>query len=271
MGQHHLYSAYLHSYCRLNMAQFSTQYERLSNEELESGPDTNSFSSGKLDEFTDTKIRHGFLRKVFGLLSVCLTISFGLCLAGNLIEPFKQWLMMNIWFGYLGCILMLVFSLLIICVERLAETFPINFMMLFGYALSVGMVFAGLGAAYSLKVLSLAIGTTAAISVSCMLFACQTTYDFTKWYPYAMVACVSLTIMGIVGWFLKCEKFEMIYSTAGVLLFSFMLVMDTQMIAAGKRTRKFNVDQYTLATMILFGDIVQIFLYLLRLFEKADD
>eukprot|EP00915_Cephaloidophora_sp_WS-2016_P000119 GHVH01000200.1.p1 GENE.GHVH01000200.1~~GHVH01000200.1.p1 ORF type:complete len:292 (-),score=24.32 GHVH01000200.1:57-932(-) len=236
----------------------------------------NSMEKGNFDgefltESTEISIRHNFLKKVFGLLTLCLLDAFGLCLAGNMIEGFRSWLLVNSWFPLVAAILMFVVSLVIICGPGVAEKVPLNFVLLFVYATATGCTFAGIGAVYDLDILVMAVGTTCAISLSCMLFACQVKYDFTKWYPYLMVGLLAMFTMSIVGLFLRVAWFQIVIGVFGTILFSCMLVMDTQMIVGGKRTRQYTIDQYILAVMTLFSDIINIFLYVLRIFSSMDN
>ena len=53
------------------------------------------------------------------------------------------------------------------------------------------------------------------------------------------------------------------------MFFGFYLIVDTQMIMGGKGI-ELSVDDYVLASMLLYIDIVQIFLYLLRLLGNKD-
>ena len=55
----------------------------------------------------------------------------------------------------------------------------------------------------------------------------------------------------------------------GVFVFGIYLIVDTQMIVGGKHV-ELSVDEYVLAAMLLYVDIVQIFLYILRLLGNRD-
>jgi len=223
-----------------------------------------------LDEFTETSIRHAFIRKVFSLLSICLLIAFGMCLGARLITPVREWLLVNGWVPLVAAIIMLILSLVIICVPKASEKVPINYILLFSYATAAGFVLAGIGAYYDLEILLLAVGTTVVVSVVLILFACQVKYDFTKWYPYVLVGLVVLILMGIIGIFVRVEWYQIVIGVIGTLIFSFLLVLDTQMIVGGKRKMQFSVDQYILATLTMFADIMNMFLYILRLFSFID-
>jgi FtsH-binding integral membrane protein len=60
-----------------------------------------------------------------------------------------------------------------------------------------------------------------------------------------------------------------LYCCIGVILFGFYLIIDTQMILGGK-TVEIAVDEYFLAAMLLYIDIIQIFLYILQLLGNKD-
>ena len=58
---------------------------------------------------------------------------------------------------------------------------------------------------------------------------------------------------------------HMIICGIAVMLFSFYLIYDTQLIMGGKRY-EIDIDDYILGAIILYTDIITIFLYLLKLF-----
>ncbi len=62
-----------------------------------------------------------------------------------------------------------------------------------------------------------------------------------------------------------------IYACLGVMLFSMYLVYDTQLIAGFRgngmeNKHKLGADDYVLGALILYLDIINIFIYLLELF-----
>jgi protein lifeguard len=58
---------------------------------------------------------------------------------------------------------------------------------------------------------------------------------------------------------------HLIYAYLAVILFSFYLLYDTQLIMGGKRYT-IDIDDYIMAAMILYLDIINIFLQLLKIF-----
>ena len=64
------------------------------------------------------------------------------------------------------------------------------------------------------------------------------------------------------------QTLQLVYAWAGALLFSFFIVYDTQLIVGGKHSHEFSIDDYAFAAISLYLDIVQLFLYLLRIFGQ---
>ena len=56
----------------------------------------------------------------------------------------------------------------------------------------------------------------------------------------------------------------MIYSALGVFLFGIYLIFDTQLIM-GKGKYKLSIDDYIAGALILYADIITIFLYILAM------
>ena len=52
------------------------------------------------------------------------------------------------------------------------------------------------------------------------------------------------------------------------MAFGFYLIVDTQMIMGGKSI-ELSIDEYILAAMLLYIDIIQIFLYILRILGNS--
>lgn len=77
-------------------------------------------------------------------------------------------------------------------------------------------------------------------------------------------------VLFIVTLFTSSPFIHNLYCCIGVVLFGIYLVIDTQMIMGG-RTVELAVDEYFLAAMLLYIDVIQIFLYILELLGSNRD
>ena len=81
---------------------------------------------------------------------------------------------------------------------------------------------------------------------------------------------VILILCGILSIFIPALR--IVYAGLGAFVFSAFIVYDTQLICGGKhRTYQFSVDDYVLAALSLYIDVVQLFLFLLSLLGGGHD
>mmetsp|Transcript_34599 Transcript_34599/g.34235 ORF Transcript_34599/g.34235 Transcript_34599/m.34235 type:complete len:84 (-) Transcript_34599:25-276(-) len=80
----------------------------------------------------------------------------------------------------------------------------------------------------------------------------------------------SLIILAILMFVFPSRILHIIYCTAATLIFSFILIADTQMLKGDKEER-FGEDDYILAALMIYIDIITIFLQLVQLLAQASD
>ena len=64
--------------------------------------------------------------------------------------------------------------------------------------------------------------------------------------------------------FVRCTGLGLFISLAFAMLYSFYLIIDTQLIMGGRK-KEFRSDQYIMGAVMLYTDIVQLFITLLHL------
>jgi FtsH-binding integral membrane protein len=104
---------------------------------------------------------------------------------------------------------------------------------------------------------------TAGIVVALTLYAMTTKRDFTVMGGMMFVIGAAFIMFGLFG-FLFGPTVRLIYCLIGVVLFGAYLVFDTQLILGGKRYAM-DKDDYIFGAVILYLDIINIFLYLLQI------
>jgi FtsH-binding integral membrane protein len=88
--------------------------------------------------------------------------------------------------------------------------------------------------------------------------------DFTGCGPYLTIALVVMLLFGIVTIFFRFPMLQVVYSALIVLLYGFYLIYDTQLIS-GRFGTFYSLDDYFLASLSLFLDIMQLFLNILNI------
>lgn len=251
---------------------------------LEAGAGTdqaseNSNNTKLLGAINDTAVRHGFICKVYGIvgaqLALTTLIATGILLLGRTWIPAHPAVAMTLMFvslvGSIGT--MCVFQ----CFPETMRRSPTNYFILLFFTVCESILVGFICLNYTLDSILVAVGLCAFIVISLTLFACQTKVDFTGFGPYLWAGCVCLMGFGFVlmlgsmlglGGSPAFKFINVAYSCLGALLFSFYIVFHTQLIIGGKHRLQFTIDDYAVAAINLYIDIIQLFLHLLRLLGK---
>lgn len=97
--------------------------------------------------------------------------------------------------------------------------------------------------------------------ISLTIYALTTKTDFTICGAMIFVISACFLMFGLFSWIMGPTA-RLIYCTFGVILFGLYLVIDTQLVCGGKRY-SLGKDDYIYGAIILYLDILNIFLYIL--------
>lgn len=227
-----------------------------------------------LSEFSETAVRHGFVQKVYGILCVQLLVT-------AIIGAVMVSLLVGVSQGLVNLLMVLSLAVMIgtICVcgckPELMKSVPTNYIVLVVFTLAESILVGVISSRYTAESVLIVIVITAVVVFGLTLFACQTSYDFTGWGPYllcALLVLCGLSFAMLIGAMLGMasspafQGLRLMLAGVGALLFSFYIVYDTQLIMGGKHDHAFTIDDYCMAALSLYMDIIQLFLHLLALF-----
>eukprot|EP01070_Trichotokara_eunicae_P006473 Trichotokara_eunicae@DN4996_c0_g1_i4.p1 len=109
-----------------------------------------------------------------------------------------------------------------------------------------------------------AVIATGLIVVGLTLFTFQTKYDFTSWMGVLWMVLLAFGVFGLVRLFFPSSRLiDSIYSGGMAIIVSIYLVIDIQLII-GQGKVSIETDEYIMAALMLYTDIVALFLYLLQ-------
>ena len=106
---------------------------------------------------------------------------------------------------------------------------------------------------------------TAGMTIGITVYAFTTKSDFTIFGPLLFVIGFTLAFASIFFIAFTGRTMHIIWCIIAVILFSFYLLFDTQLIMGGKRYA-IEIDDYIVGAIILYTDIITIFIYLLQIF-----
>lgn len=235
---------------------------------VESGGDSYGDNMGA---FSSKEVRMGFIRKVYSILSVQLLVTVAFICFFTYHKDTNAWAKKGgvvLMFAALGASIVSLCTLA--CCGGVRRKFPANFICLAIFTLAQSVVL-GFASAFSKSdAVAMAIGITAIVVISLTIFAMQTKIDFTACTGIAFVALIVFMVAGIVLIFVRIPIVHMIYACIGALLFSFYLIIDTQMIVGGNHKSQISPEEYIFGVITLYTDIINIFLYILQILNYAN-
>ncbi|RVE52052.1 hypothetical protein evm_003330 [Chilo suppressalis] len=210
----------------------------------------------------DKEIRLAFVRKVYGLLSMQLLATVAISSVFMLVKPIQSFIHTNQWMVFIAFILSIVTLIALIAKRR---DYPANLYLLAAFtvvqAYSIGVV---VSFCDTLVVLQ-ALGITFSVVFGLTLYTLNTKRDF-SFIGYGLVAALCVLIVGgLIQIFIRSSLFEIALSFGGAIVFSLFLVFDTQQMMI-----YLSPEEYILATINLYMDILNLFLYILRILNELN-
>ena len=218
------------------------------------------------EEAIQQQVRVGFIRKVYGILSIQLIITFGsvFLFQLNSIKSFihlHQQLAGN---TLIFCSLaFLVFFLILVCNRNLSRTVPYNYLFLLAITLSESLVCGIISSIYSFQIVATALALTIITTLAITFYACTTKTNFSYYKLGLFVVFSQVFMVGLIAILFRIEALYTLYTFLMTFVIGIYLVYDTQLIM-GKFGEAYSVDDYIFATLEIYMDIVRLFLMILR-------
>jgi FtsH-binding integral membrane protein len=211
------------------------------------------------------RLRMGFIRKVYGILAIQLLITSAFTTL-TFEKSFRDFFAFNIGIFYVCSFLTLIIVFSLICFRGLARTVPANYILLMLFTICESYMVATISAFNPPEIVITAALMTATIVIALTLYAFTTKTDFTFFGGFLFMFTAIMLFWGlfimIFGFFLYT-----LYCVMGVILFGIYLIFDTQLIL-GKFGLEYSIDDYIIAALNIYIDIIQMFLYILQLLRR---
>ncbi len=204
-------------------------------------------------------MRLGFIKKVYGILAAQVTLSVIFILI-SFTDAFAQFAITNIWLYWL-CLFSGIASICFLCCYK--NKVPHNYIILGIFTFSMSYMLAVMTSFFTPRSVILSGFLTLGVVIALTVYAFNTKTDFSYLYSFLFVSLFVFMIIGLFS-FLFGPFFEMIYCIFGVLLFSLWLIYDTQCIM-GKIGDVYTIDDYVIAAIDVYLDILNLFVMILRL------
>ena len=227
------------------------------------------------DEVSDAQIqmavRAGFIRKVYGILSIQLLITFGAVFFCQ-IKPIKSLIFKNQALSgnlvVFSSLLFLVLFLCLACCRGLSRKVPYNYLFLLGITICEAIACAIASSIYSFQIVALALLLTIVATLAITFYACTTKSDFSTCRVGLYVIFSQMFTIGIIAVLFRIRALYAFYTFGMTGVVGIYLVYDTQLIL-GKLGVGYSVDDYIFATLEIYMDIIRLFLLILRILGSS--
>ena len=168
--------------------------------------------------------------------------------------------------------LQLVINCAVMCFKACSRKVPTNYIMMTIFTGCWAYILTYICAFYDKDTVLCAAMMTIVLTASITVYAVTTKTDFTKlcgpWVCFGllMIICVQMLLSILSMWlFAFTETWIPFASGFCVIIYGLFLLIDTQLIVGGRR-HELSIDDYVVGAMLIYLDIIMIFLELLKLF-----
>ncbi|XP_029779286.1 protein lifeguard 1 [Suricata suricatta] len=218
----------------------------------------------------DKSIRQAFIRKVFLVLTLQLSVTLSTVAVFTFVGEVKGFVRENVWTYYVSYAVFFVSLIVLSCCGDFRRKHPWNLVALSILTVSLSYMVGMIASFYDTEAVIMAVGITTAVCFTVVVFSMQTRYDFTSCMGVLLVSMVVLVIFAILCIFIRNRILEIVYASLGALLFTCFLAVDTQLLLGNKQL-SLSPEEYVFAALNLYTDIINIFLYILTIIGRAKE
>ena len=228
--------------------------------------DNKSSNSRESGVSVNTMMRLGFIRKVYGVLTSQLIVTVLIASIGFL-DPVRNYYINNWWPFWVCFGLLLTTCIALTCFRNVARSVPLNYILLFLFTASESILISYMIAAVNdPKTVVIAAVSTVVVTSVLTIYACTTKTDFTFLIGILYVTVVLMFVLGLFYIWMP-EPLRLFYCFLGLILYSIYLIFDTQLVM-GKFGIEYSIDDYIIASLNIYIDIIQIFIYILSILSR---
>ncbi|UJR34090.1 hypothetical protein I4U23_021500 [Adineta vaga] len=226
---------------------------------------------GNFNGFGNKEIRRAFVRKVYAILMIQLLVTFGIIAIFHFTPEIRRYVRSpgGQWAYWSSYGVFVVTYLALACCKSVGRRFPVNLILLSLLTLSMAYMMGMISAYYDIQSVFIAVGITSFVCLGVTLFSFQTKFDFTSCFGVLFAISLALMGFGIACIFTYSQVLYTIYAGLGAVAFSIFLAVDTQLIIGGKR-HEISAEDHVFASIMLYLDVVYIFMYILMLVGKRE-
>lgn len=221
-------------------------------------------SKPMLGDISEHSIRMGFIKKVYGILCAQLLVTVVFTVIMMYSSSFVLWVSSNTWILYVDMVMIIVIEIAIICCKSVGRRAPLNYILLFIFTLGFSLLVGLCSAVSDPTIVFIAAAMTLGITIALTAYAIFTKTDFTVCGGMLFIVVMTLSLFGMFLWWGATSTTNVVYCSIWAIIYGIYLIYDTQLIV-GRHRHKLEIDDYILGAMLIYIDIVGLFIELLSI------
>ena len=218
--------------------------------------------------------RGRFIIKVYSLLTVMLAVTTMTAALVYKSETAKKWMFSNQWLLWVCVALVLVVMCSICCCWKVFRKFPLNYVLLAVYTLCHSVMVAAIVPMYEPGTIIGAAACTMSMFLGLTALACKMKVNITFIAGIITTLFTTIITLVIVNFLVRSKIVDMCIIGVCIVLLSVYMIFDTKLIIGGKHKRVgedcLDEQDYIIGAMILYSDIITMFLYVLELMGNSN-
>ncbi|KAF3324365.1 BI1-like protein [Carex littledalei] len=218
----------------------------------------------------DPQLRWAFIRKVYSILTFQLLITVIVAAVFVFVPAIQAYFRANrmATMGFLigACVAEFI---VLLAMYFLKDRHPLNIFLLLLFTMCTSIMIGLVCMFASGRLVLQAAGVTVVVFLSLTMYtfwAAKKGKDFNFLGPFLFAAIITLSIFSIIQFFFPLGKtFTTLIAGIAVLIFCAFIIYDTDNII-----KRFDYDDYVIASVDLYLDIINLFLYLLQIFSNLE-
>jgi protein lifeguard len=199
---------------------------------------------------------------------VQLLVTIGFCCLSYFVPAFFQFQMTYWWVTIIAIVFMYVIMGVILCTES-HRKFPHNIIWLTMFTLCFSYLISQITSVYAYyyggPLVLIAAGLTLFMVLGLTLYAIFSRNDFRILFGIIIVLLFSFLGFGILCIFTLSPILYQLYCAIAVSILGILLVIDTKLIIGGQKSIQISMDDYILGSLILYIDIMRLFIIILQI------
>lgn len=217
----------------------------------------------------ELNIKNQFIKKVYSILAVQLLATAAICSAFMLWTPLREasiaFVKYHPWIYNFTMFSSMIVSICALMVKK--NEYPANYQLMGVFVVlvscNVGILCAVFYAAGKGMAIAQAVLVTAVIFLTLTAYAHLTKQDFSFLNGFMISALTCLILFGFIAMLTGSTLLIYVYHILGVLVFCAFILIDSSALI-----HKYGCDDYIIASIELYLDIINLFLHILAILGK---